>query len=82
MRQANHAFENPNKFRGKRLYLATLIGAYNNNMDMHEQMLGFVALLRAKLGENMACSTKTYDDWGLVLHPGMYDGLLYVFRRE
>lgn len=71
-------------FKGKRLFLATLNGAYNNNLptETDREMMAFAQQLETRSGGGLAVQYQAFDDWGLDPQPGLYEGLAFVCKKE
>jgi predicted alpha/beta superfamily hydrolase len=80
---ADKALQNPAPFKGRRIFLATLNGAYNNNNipEVDKQMAAFAKLLESKSGGNISARYKAFDDWGIAPQPGFNEGLLFVNKK-
>ncbi len=72
----------PDNFNGRNIFLATLNGAYSNQLpaDKDSSMTAFAKSIRSTLGSEVRLGHQAYDDWGLVRFPGFFDGLLWVNR--
>lgn len=80
---ANKALQSADKFTGRKIFLATLNGAYNNNNipEVNENMTAFAKLLASKSGNKIASKYQAFDDWSVIdPHPGFKDGLLFVAK--
>ena len=81
---ANKALQRPDPFKGRKIFLATLNGAYNNNdvAAVDQKMQAFSAWLATQSGNRIAAQYQAFDDWGLTPHPGFNEGLLFVGASE
>jgi predicted alpha/beta superfamily hydrolase len=79
---ANKALQNPDKFKDRKIFLATLNGAYNNNniSEVNKQMAALSTLLIKKSGKKIASKYQAFDDWGISPEPGFKEGLLFVTK--
>lgn len=80
---ANKALQSADKFNGRKIFLATLNGAYNNNNipEVNENMTTFAKLLASKSGNKIASKYQAFDDWSVAdPHPGFKEGLLFVTK--
>lgn len=77
---ANKALKNPAPFKSRKIFLATLNGAYNNNNipEVDKQMQAFSASLISKSGNRISAKYQAFDDWGITPQPGFKEGLLFV----
>ena len=81
---ANKIGQNRESFKGRKIFLATLNGAYNNNNipEVDKQMTAFSKLLSTKSGNTISSKYQAFDDWGIEPQPGFTDGLLFVSKTE
>ena len=81
---ADTALQNPVSFKGKKLFLATLEGTYNNNnpTEVDRQMRDFAQQLETRSGGGIAVQYEAFEDWGPDPQPGVYVGLAFVFKNE
>ena len=81
---ANKIGQNRESFKGRKIFLATLNGAYNNNNipEVDKQMTTFSKLLMSKSGNTISCKYQAFDDWGIEPQPGFNDGWLFVSKTE
>ncbi len=81
---ANKIGQNRESFKGRKIFLATLNGAYNNNNipEVDKQMTEFSKLLSTKSGNTVASKYQAFDDWGIEPQPGFNEGLLFVSKTE
>ena len=79
---ANKIGQNRESFKGRKIFLATLNGAYNNNNipEVDKQMTAFSKLLMSKSGNKISAKYQAFDDWGIEPQPGFNDGLLFVSK--
>lgn len=79
---ANKALQSADKFKDRKIFLASLNGAYNNNniAEVNENMTAFAKLLASKSGNKIASKYEALDDWGISPHPGLKEGLLFVAK--
>jgi hypothetical protein len=79
---ANKALQTPDKFKDRKIFLATLNGAYSNSNipEVNENMTNFAKLLASKSGNKIASKYQAFDDWGISPHPGLKEGLLFVAK--
>ena len=76
--------QNYDNFKGRKIFLATLNGAYNNNNipEVDKQMTAFSRLLMSKSGNKISAKYQAFDDWGIEPQPGFNDGFLFVSKTE
>ncbi len=81
---ANKIGQNRESFKGRKIFLATLNGAYNNNNipEVDKQMTAFSKLLITKSGNTVASKYQAFDDWGIEQQPGFNDGWVFVCKSE
>ena len=81
---ANKIGQNRESFKGRKIFLATLNGAYNNNNipEVDKQMTTFSKLLMSKSGNTISSKYQVFDDWGIEPQPGFNDGWLFVSKSE
>ena len=81
---ANKIGQNRESFKGRKIFLATLNGAYNNNNipEVNKQMTAFSKLLMSKSGNTISSKYQAFDDWGIEPQPGFNDGWLFVSKTE
>lgn len=81
---ANQKLQNSDIFKGKKVFLASLNGAYNNQNipEVNEQMTAFATLLETKSGAQISARYQAFDDWGITPQPGFKDGLLFVSQKS
>ena len=81
---ANKIGQNRESFKGRKIFLATLNGAYNNNNipEVDKQMTAFSKLLMSKSGNKISAKYQAFDDWGIEPQPGFNDGFLFVSKTE
>jgi predicted alpha/beta superfamily hydrolase len=81
---ANQKLSTPGNFKGRKIFLASLNGAYNNNNigEVDQQMAAFATLLENKSGGQVAAKYQAFDDWGISPQPGLKAGLLFVNKTE
>ncbi len=81
---ANKIGQNRESFKGRKIFLATLNGAYNNNNipEVDKQMTAFSKLLMSKSGNTISSKYQAFDDWGIEPQPGFNEGLLFVSKLE
>jgi predicted alpha/beta superfamily hydrolase len=81
---ANKRLQSIDNFKGRKIFLATLNGAYNNNNipEVDKQMAAFATLLTTKSGGNISAKYQAFDDWGLSPQPSLKEGLLFVGKSE
>ncbi len=81
---ANKALQNPARFKGRKIFLATMNGAYNNNNipEVDRQMLGFSESLSTKSGNKISSKYQACDDWSGVPSSCFKDGLQFVCPSE
>jgi predicted alpha/beta superfamily hydrolase len=74
----------PGPYKGKRIFLATLNGAYNNNNIpvVDEQMQAFSNQLGTLSKGLIASKYQAFDDWGISPQPGFAEGLKFVFQTD
>ncbi len=79
---ANKIGQNRESFKGRKIFLATLNGAYNNNNipEVDKQMRAFSKLLMSKSGNTISSKYQAFDDWGIEPQPGFNDGWLFVSK--
>jgi predicted alpha/beta superfamily hydrolase len=79
---ANKALQTPDKFKDRKIFLASLNGAYSNSNipEVNENMTAFANLLVSKSGNKIASKYQAFDDWGISPHPGLKAGLLFVAK--
>lgn len=79
---ATKAFQSADKFKDRKIFLASLNGAYNNNniAEVNENMTTFAKLLASKSGNKIASKYQAFDDWGISAYPGFKEGLLFVTK--
>ena len=76
--------QNKESFKGRRIFLATLNGAYNNNNipEVDKQMAAFSKSLSSQSGNTISSKYQAFDDWGIEPQPGFKEGLLFVSKSE
>lgn len=81
---ADTALQNPALFKGKKIFLATLIETYNNNIpaEADRQMRAIAEQLETRSGGGIAVLYQTFADWGPDPQPGLYEGLAFVGKQE
>ena len=81
---ADKALQKPPFFKGKKILLASLNGAYNNNNipEVNAQMTAFAKRLETQSGGGITARYQAFDDWGISPQPGLYEGLLLVGKKE
>ena len=81
---ANKIGQNRESFKGRKIFLATLNGAYNNNNipEVDKQMKAFSKLLMSKSGNTISSKYQAFDDWGIEPQPGFTEGLLFTSKSE
>jgi hypothetical protein len=81
---AKKVLKNPAPFEGRKIFLATLNGAYNNNNipEVDKQMTAFAKQLETKSKGNISAGYQAFDDWGITPQPGFSDGLVFVNAPE
>ena len=81
---ANKIGQNRESFKGRKIFLATLNGAYNNNNipEVDKQMTAFSKLLMSKSGNTISSKYQAFDDWGIEPQPGFNEGWLFVSKTE
>ena len=81
---ASKALLTSDQYKGRKIFLATLNGAYNNNNipEVDRQMTAFAKLLKSKSGGHISAKYQAFDDWGITPQPGFSDGLLFVSKTE
>lgn len=81
---ADKALQNPAPYKGRKIFLATLNGAYNNHNipEVDSQMKAFAKRLETKSGGNITAGYKAFDDWGISPQPGFGEGLWFVAEKE
>lgn len=79
---ANKALQTPDKFKDRKIFLASLNGAYSNSNipKVNENMTNFAKLLASKSGNKIAAKYQAFDDWGISPQPGFKEGLLFVSK--
>lgn len=79
---ANKALQSADKFKDRKIFLASLNGAYSNSNipEVNENMTAFAKLLASKSGNKIASKYQALDDWGISPHPGLKEGLLFVAK--
>lgn len=79
---ANKALQTPDKFKDKKIFLASLNGAYSNSniAEVNKNMTTFASLLSSKSGNKIASKYQAFDDWGISPQPGLKEGLLFVAK--
>lgn len=83
MELSRKAFRDPGQFTGKKIFMAnSLIDKYDADQKIHQQMLNFSELLKAKLGDKVYYKYVTYDSYGHVPYPSFYDGLKYILELQ
>ncbi|WP_394993936.1 alpha/beta hydrolase [Emticicia sp.] len=77
---AKKSLQNPENFKSRKIFLATLNGAYNNNNipEVDNQMTAFSKLLMSKSGNKISAKYQAFDDWGIEPQPSFNNGLLFV----
>ncbi len=62
---ANKIGQNRESFKGRKIFLATLNGAYNNNNipEVDKQMTAFSKSLSTKSGNTISSKYQAFDDW-------------------
>jgi predicted alpha/beta superfamily hydrolase len=77
------AFKNKEQFNGKKLFVAnSLADSYDPNKEVHHEILQFSERLNFELEDKVSFAYKTYEIYGHVPFPGLYDGLWYVLASE
>lgn len=77
------AFKNKEQFHGKKLFVAnSLADRFDPNKEVHNAVLEFSERLNSEFGEKVFFTYKTYEDYGHVPFPSLYDGLRYVLELE
>ena len=79
---ANKALQSADKFKDRKIFLASLNGAYSNSniAEVNENMTAFAKLLASKSGNKIASKYQSFDDWGISPYPGFKEGLLFVAK--
>ena len=79
---ANKALQSADKFKDRKIFLASLNGAYSNSNipEVNENMTAFAKLLASKSGNKIASKYQAFDDWGISPYPGFKEGLLFVAK--
>ena len=79
---ANKIGQNRESFKGRKIFLATLNGAYNNNNipEVDKQMTAFSKSLGSQSGNTISSKYQAFDDWGIEPQPGFTEGLLFVSK--
>ncbi len=79
---ANNALKNADAFKGRKIFLASLNGAYSNQIpeEVDKQMGAFSNLLLNKSGKKIASKYQAFDDWGISAQPGLKEGLIFVAK--
>ncbi|HAD12946.1 MAG TPA: hypothetical protein DCF33_10985 [Saprospirales bacterium] len=82
--RARKALQNPEAFRGRRIFLATLNGAYNNNNipEVNKNLSAFADMLMSQSNKRVQAKHQAFDDWGISLHPGFMAGLKFVMPSK
>lgn len=80
---ANKALQSADKFKDRKIFLASLNGAYSNSNipEVNENMTAFAKLLASKSGNKIASKYQAFDDWGISAYPGFKEGLLFVAKK-
>lgn len=81
---ADQKLQNPELFKRKKIFLASLNGAYNNNNipEVDKQMTAFATLLETKSNAQISAQYQSFDDWGITPQPGFREGLLFVSKTS
>ncbi|MFN8355849.1 MAG: alpha/beta hydrolase-fold protein [Spirosomataceae bacterium] len=81
---ADTKLKSPESFAGKKIFLASLNGAYSNSNipEVNKQMKAFASLLQTKSGNKVSAHYQAFDDWGLSPLPGFKEGLQFVSKAE
>ena len=81
---ATKKLQNADSFKGRKIFLASLNGAYSNNNipEVNKQMKEFTTLLQTKSSNHISAQYQAFDDWGLSPQPGFKEGLLFVSKTE
>lgn len=81
---AKKSLQNAEIFKGRKIFLATLNGAYNNNNipEVDRQMTDFSKLLMTKSENKISAKYQAFDDWDIEPQPGFNDGLLFVSKTD
>ncbi len=81
---ANKIGQNKERYKGRKIFLATLNGAYNNNdiPEVDRQMTAFSKLLVSKSGNTISSKYQAFDDWNIVPQSGLMEGLEFVYKPK
>jgi predicted alpha/beta superfamily hydrolase len=81
---ANKVLKKSKPFKGRKIFLATLNGAYNNNNipEVDRQMKQFSQMLMAKSKKKILAKYQAFDDWNITPQPGFTEGLLFVSKKR
>jgi predicted alpha/beta superfamily hydrolase len=81
---ANKTLKKSKPFKGRKIFLATLNGAYSNNNipEVDRQMNQFSQQLMTKSKKKILAKYQAFDDWNITPQPGFNEGLLFVAQKS